>query len=682
MDQAISAHGISGPTASTALGPPAAAPCPRGWQRGRWFVRRLRTAGPGELLIRAWRLARDTSHQKLGRWPVPLCTSSVDDALRPESPSPALTSPALEPADPALSNNSPSFEDCSELSRFVDRLLAGYEPIMGWGWREVGSPPEWRRDPLTRQSTPNGFGPRMNARDPSRFGEVRRIWELSRHHRWVAMAWALKDTAPSRCAETLTREINHWLKLNPYPEGVHWTSALEVGIRLVSWSWVEREAGRYLPDSTRTAMRKAAEYSVRFIGQHRSIGTSENNHAIGEAVGLIVAADTWPQMPRAAWARRSGWRILHRVLPRLVGADGFPLEQSISYGLFTLDLALEALSCSSADEYDRDNAIRRRAGALASALLTFDELRPPPLIGDNDEGRALPAPDPRSYWDAVLASASSLLERPRPPRTAWGRMVTRCRGLQRPTNGEPEVAGPTAESTAFPQGGLVKLTAGPITALMDVGELGYGALAAHGHADCLQVLLWLDGHAVLTDPGMPCYEEHPSLRDAFRSTFAHNTAVVGDADQSQMLGRFLWGRRARPQQIRWHLSSGAPQWVEAAHDGYARGTAPVVHRRRLKLHAAAAIVEDHIDATRSLPPWSVQWWFHPAWTVEPRPAGWMIQHPHARSVLHLSSTCPLELLTGQTAPRFGATIPISGLVARPQGPRLTTTFQLHDRSAS
>ena len=44
--------------------------------------------------------------------------------------------------------------------------------------------------------------------------------------------------------------------------------------------------------------------------------------------------------------------------------------------------------------------------------------------------------------------------------------------------------------------------------------------AAHGHADCLSVVLWLGGRPVLVDPGFYCYNGDASWEIHFRRTLS------------------------------------------------------------------------------------------------------------------------------------------------------------------
>jgi hypothetical protein len=621
----------------------------------RWLVRRLVAMGPWEMLVRLRRVLRDgTARMARGR-----------RVVIGAEPWPLVDTPARTDAAPALTDG-----ERAALVAAADRLVAGEDVVMGWSWRRVGRPPAWRRDPLTGLTLPGGFGPALDYRDAARFGEVRRVWELSRHHRWVVLAWAWESTGHDAYARTIASELQDWCRSSPYPEGPGWASALEVAVRIVSWSSVVRAAGGALPPEAHRAFAHGAELSLRFLLAHRSIGSSANNHAVGEAVGMVVGADGWPTLPSASRARATGWRVLARETSRQIGEDGWPLEQSVAYGLFVLDLLLEVLRSPSAAARRESRVVRDRARALAECLAFLEAIGEPPGIGDGDDGQALPAPDPLARWDAVLGAAlPTLLGSVRPPRTTWGGLS--CRRRLAVQGGEGERAARRRGSRAFPQGGMVALAAGAMTALVDVGPLGYGALAAHGHADCLQVLLWVAGRAILVDAGMPTYFEEPALRDRYRATAAHNTVAVGRTNQSEILGPFLWGRRARVVARRWDLEAGTP-WVEAAHDGYRRGWR-AIHRRRVTLSAEALVVDDRIES-ESLVPWIACWQFHPACRVEATDGGWCVERPPVRLVVRPSA--PARVEWGEVSPSFGLREPAPRLVVSGRRREWRTIFAL------
>ena len=82
--------------------------------------------------------------------------------------------------------------------------------------------------------------------------------------------------------------------------------------------------------------------------------------------------------------------------------------------------------------------------------------------------------------------------------------------------------------------------------IMDAGPLGFLSIAAHGHADCLSLLLSVSGKELLVDPGTYCYHTEREWRDYFRGTAAHNTVRVDGIDQSQIAGAFLGPRKRKP----------------------------------------------------------------------------------------------------------------------------------------
>ena len=71
-------------------------------------------------------------------------------------------------------------------------------------------------------------------------GNVKAVWELSRHHQVTVLAAAYWLTGEERYAATAACHLRSWWKANPFLSGVHWTSGIEIGIRLVSWAWTRR----------------------------------------------------------------------------------------------------------------------------------------------------------------------------------------------------------------------------------------------------------------------------------------------------------------------------------------------------------------------------------------------------------------------------------------------------------
>ena len=106
---------------------------------------------------------------------------------------------------------------------------------------------------------------------------------------------------------------------------------------------------------------------------------------------------------------------------------------------------------------------------------------------------------------------------------------------------------------------------------IDHAALGFGSIAAHGHADALSFQLLVDGSPVVTDPGTYIYHCDLEHRNSFRKTINHSTVCVGGKDQSEMLGAFLWGRRAECT-LENYESNDAIDVLTARHDEIGRAS--------------------------------------------------------------------------------------------------------------
>lgn len=640
----------------------------KGWSSPAWLYCRLRAMEPAEVGVRLWRVAREGAWRATRKLPIPLDDANGNGHALASAPAPPAAPRPVIPLDPAATK---------VLVDFADRLAAGEDLFMGWGWHQVGSPPNWWRDPVTGLVAPDGYGPALDYRDPRIFGEARRIWEMSRHHRWVALAWAHRVTGSATFAAALDREILDWSRRNPFPAGPNWGSALEAALRLVSWREILRSAGPALAPASHRCLRTAAYWSTHFLRSHRSVGSSANNHAVGEAMGLVVSADTWPDLTDAARARDAGWRILARTVPPLTDDQGWPLEQSRDYGSFLLELLLAALDSPSASGRDEARIVQRTAAALTQCLLDFDRLGEAMIIGDGDEGKTLPAPDPASHRDAVLSRAAACtLNVHRPAHTDWGRVVLASLGIDaaalKPDSVEP------VSSRLYAGGGTAVLAGRRLRAMVDVGPLGFGSIAAHAHADTLQVLVWLDGKAMLIDPGMPTFFENPAARDRFRATSVHNTLNINGQDQSQVLGPFLWGRRATIARRDWTCGAGTAR-IAASHDGYQGAPLAATHRRSVTLKPAgdggeSIEVLDAVEAQDSVQ-FEVVWQLHPRCVIAPvpgvapgAPPEWLVTRDASRLRVRLHTGGALASVEqGEVSMRFGQVEPAPRLVVRGAG---------------
>jgi hypothetical protein len=383
---------------------------------------------------------------------------------------------------------------------------------------------------------------------------------------------------------------------------MNWRSPLELAIRLINWVWtleLLRPGDELISQALRRRILESIYLHVCFIAERYSRGSSANNHLIGEAAGVYVATACFPQLPRADRLRRQALAIVQREIVRQVFADGPSREQACGYHLFTLQfftiVAVVARACGDLlhpSYLDRLGSMSQYVECLAEG---GDEL---PNYGDDDQGYVLDlgrdGRDPAG-WTAAVATLLGSLGRanigPADEEVALWLLGTTPRS-SRHGPAPASASGGQLVPRAFPEAGHYLLQAGlrdhaeRISVFIDCGPHGYPSIAAHAHADALSFTLRAYGMDVVVDPGTFDYFSAPAWRNSFRRTRAHSTVEIDGQDQSEMLGPFLWGRRAAARCLAWEPTPHGGRFV-GEHDGYRRLRDPVLHRREVILDAAA-----------------------------------------------------------------------------------------------
>lgn len=557
----------------------------------------------------------------------------------------------------------------------ADRVAAGRFDLFSLRDAELGSPPRWNRDPRTGTEAPLTYGKGLDYRDARVVGDIKYLWEPNRHLHLVTLAQAYDLNKDARYFEAIRTHLESWFESCPYPLGPNWASALEAGIRLISWSatWqllgggaVSLFEGCELARFRRCWLESVYRH-CEFIEASFSRYSSANNHLIGEAAGLFIAATTWPCWPRSRKWMNTARAVLEREAVAQNAADGVNLEQAVSYQQFVLDLLLLPLLAGRANgvafSADYLGRIESMLEYLASIMDVAGNV---PMIGDADDAVVIKLDHDASFCNyRSLLATGALLFRRGDFKAKAGRLDDKTRWLM----GEDADAAFDAIETAgavlpvkrgFQNGGYYILgcefeTAREIRLVVDAGPLGYGAIAAHGHADALSFTLSAGGLEFLVDPGTFAYHTQAPWRQYFRGTGAHNTARVDGADQSQPAGNFLWLRKAGAFRSVWQSDSDR-EVFEGWHDGYASRPDPVIHRRRITLEKSArrVIIEDRLEMAGTH---SVELFFHcdERCRVEPSESGYRIARDGRAIVIRLpqAAGAACRLYRGSVAPIAG-----------------------------
>lgn len=621
-----------------------------------WILNRLRCMTPAEVAHRVGVAASTRVWRLRGRPPQPL--EVADRALQsvrwvgiPVGLSPALYVAAAE------------------------RIALGDVRLFSTAYFAVGQPPNWNRCPLTGTEAPDLPSDLISLTDRAQVGDIKFVWELNRHLHWVTLAQAHAMTGNVQALQALRQQLESWLDQCPPGVGPNWTSSLELGLRLINWSVVWQLIGGqtsplFSGDQGAALLDRwlaSVQHHVRGIAANYSRHSSANNHLIGELAGVFVAACTWSCWPRVRALGERARRELEREIQLQVTADGVLREQAFEYATFVYDFFAVVERAAAAVGHPMSGAFVDRMAAMCCFVRSVMAVGGcVPEVGDADGARVLQLhPGDRHHgYAAMLHKGARLFGR-----DDW---VADLGAVGREEAdwlyaGGTSVMVPTARQAAlsFPDGGYQLFVSGPGTAdevkgLFDVGPLGYLGIAAHGHADALQVCLSIAGRPVLVDPGTYAYWCEKHWRDYFRGTAAHNTVQVAEQDQSLSGGRFMWTRKARVHGVSVQREPGGTVHLSAKHDGYARLASRFGHCRTVAFRPESSRLEvgDSL-AGRQAELLELHWHIHPSWSAKLE--GRVLRLSDGNRVVTLEINLVsgqvegerLELLKGQSDPPLG-----------------------------
>jgi hypothetical protein len=493
-----------------------------------WYWHRLAAMSPGEMLRHARKKLRQRADSRRSSWPVvPL----DQPGAYPKLPRPEDAPEALRAA----------------LRRDADDLLAGRWRAFTHLELRVDDPPQWHKDYLVGldlATDASAFA--LNHRALPGGADIKLIWELSRWQHLTRLAMAAYVLADARAAAKCVAWLEDWVKHNPPYRGWNWTSALEVGMRLIQFTWIDALLGGNAERGTRNAELENRLAALRqsilpthvwYTWRHKSFGSSANNHLLGELAGLILATVRWPELAKlGAPLEELQRRLEHEVLAQFAD-DGGNKEQALNYQLFSWELCWHARNALVAAGRQLPAKVNERLDLAARFFWEVQYKREPWDYGDSDNAFGLPC---------FVSERTTILEwhewiGDRLPGGGIDYWIGRSPVVHPPlASRNPVGAIETLEWWRFPSSGIAIREAGFWFLRFDLSPLGYLATAAHGHQDVLHLSFWYRGVAVVVDPGTGAYYADQPLRAWLASRDAHNGATLRAAELPSRLGPFLW----------------------------------------------------------------------------------------------------------------------------------------------
>jgi len=531
------------------------------------MIRRLRNRSPAELLFRL----RQESVNFL-YWLKP---------PQPRFPRPAAPLAGLPGVEEQL-KAARRLQSGAAILQQAERILAGRYSLLGFEEVHLGSTPEWGRDWVNGTCAPARYQRLVPFLDFAAAGDHKVIWELNRHQHFVLLAQAWRLSGRSEFLGELRRQWLDWIRRNPFERGINWTSALEAGLRALSWLWALHLCG---PELAGPEILTSLGQHAIFIENNLSIYFSPNTHLLGEAVALYALGAALPENRRAERWRRLADDLVWAQLERQVRSDGAHFEQSSWYHLYALDMFLFHYL-----QTGRPAAMRERLVRMAEFL---DAVMGPegrlPLVGDDDGGRFFhPYGIRENFGRGTLAACAILFDRPEwltgaedlGDLAAWWLGPEACCG--------PAPARAPSGFRVFPESGITIFNQNPWWVLFDAGPFGPFS-AGHSHADTLSLVVRSGGEDLLIDPGTYTYTAGRAWRDYFRGTAAHNTVRVDGCDQARAAGPFAW--EGRPET---RLEEARPELAQAW-CAYGIPGGRLLHRRTVQPSGERLIITDELD---------------------------------------------------------------------------------------
>jgi hypothetical protein len=552
-----------------------------------WYARRLGRMSPAEI---AWRAREQAIRQTWSRRQV--YPGQIASAALPKVAADRRFTTVL-PTDAA--RRVPGHARDAIIAD-ADRLLKGEWEMLGVVRTDMVQP-DWFYDPVTaRRSAPDMCAFRINQRSEEETGNIKQVWELSRlqHLTLLATAWYLSNE--EAYAQRVADQLRSWWLENPFLSGVNWTSGIEIGIRLINFTWIRRLLDGWpgapgLFEHSDLALRQI-RWHQQYLAAFESRGSSANNHVIAEAAGQLAASCAFPWFPESNRWRASSARLLERELAHNTFPSGINRELASDYHGFVAELGFFAAVEADAAGAPLSAETWRLLCAMTDSMAALvDERMQPPRQGDSDEGRVVLLDTPaHNRWPTLLALGDALFGRldwwPVTAPDGGSALVSALLGTRREIPDRPE-----RRLSRFEDAGIAILRTArgdspEIWCRCDGGPHGFLSIAAHAHADALSVEVRHGGVDILADPGTYCYHGEPEWRSYFRSTIAHNTAELAGRSQSVEGGPFMWRRHARAREIQ----ASDLTWT-AEHDGYTSLSPSARHRRSVRLDPKRASLE-------------------------------------------------------------------------------------------
>jgi hypothetical protein len=465
---------------------------------------------------------------------------------------------------------------------------------------------QWRTEPKSKIKTPLVFKGKINHKSYKSAGEVKYLYELNRLHVLPVIAYSYSKNLNWQSFKQLNELVDSWMQENPYNHSVNWKNGIEVSIRSLNLLLTRI----LLTDIfSTTELCKKIDFSVtlhyEFLKNHLSLYSSANNHLLKELCGLIITGCAYDFRQKNEELKYYFKYYQDEVLKQTF-EDGGSKEQSVHYHAAVLNASFLVLHFVFKNQLKANNDFLYRIKSMCIFLdyMTLGGQKES-LFGDKDDSNIL-----YDVFDKGFNLYHSLLE-------TGKRIFTDIKyefyqtdkehrdfinalfyeGLYYESHSMPATYRQNNGYTYFSSSGYFIFKSNNLKSHLyfDVGEMGFGSLAAHGHSDILHFTLWVNGEPIIVDPGTYQYHsKYLKWRNYFKGITAHNTISVNGQDHSKPLGTMMWSKLPAVQ----ILSFGEKNNViscEAEHSAFSNSKGKIKHKRKISTTDRGYCIDDEVS---------------------------------------------------------------------------------------
>ena len=260
-----------------------------------------------------------------------------------------------------------------------------------------------------------------------------------------------------------------------------------------------------------------------------------NNHAITETMILFLGGILFPFLPGSEKWKDKGRKYFEQEVLYQVYDDGSYIQYSMNYQRVVVQLFTWALNVTSKNNVSLNNDLLNRVSKCLNFLHQLQDQKTGqlPNYGANDGALffSLNSCEYRDYRPQLNALGFFASKRSLYYEGDWNEDLFWIYGASDITHESVE-----RRSSSFDETGYYSLRS----------ENSFSFIRCGNHkdrpsqADNLHLDIWVDGVNILRDAGSFKYNSTPEDVKYFMGTGSHNTVQLGDYDQMQKGGRFIW----------------------------------------------------------------------------------------------------------------------------------------------